>query len=111
MHQSIGVNSIGKQEAVDRLVQWQFASDPGLLLVYRAIAADEDDPLEPIKLLAVSEDAMETEDFTAFGFAPTKEFPYRTIIAEVTPVGLARLVEAGKLPPVWNLSTATRYRR
>ncbi len=100
-----------KAQAADALVRWHFESDPGLTVVYRAISANEDDPAEPIKLLEVNENTVDTEEFPAFGFAPTKDFPYRTIIAEVTPDGLKRLVQAGKLPPVWNLATAKRYDR
>ncbi len=104
-------NNDSKTQAADALVRWHFESDPGLTVVYRAIAANEDDPAEPIKLLEVNENTVDTEEFPAFGFAPTKDFPFRTIIAEVTPTGLNRLMQAGKIPTVWNLETAKRYDR
>ena len=100
-----------KNASAEELIRWHFEVEPGLEVVYRAMAANEDDPSEPIKLLEVNSDTVETRDFPAFGFPPTKEFPFKTIIAEVTPEALTRLQREGKIPAVWDLHRAKRYLR
>ena len=100
-----------KNAAAEALIRWHFEVDPALEVVYRAIGANEDDPNEPIKLLEVSPESVTTRDFVAFGFSPTEDIPFRTVIAEVTPDGLARFEREGKLPPAWSLTQAKRYLR
>jgi hypothetical protein len=100
-----------KTTSAEALIRWHFEVEPGLEVVYRAMAANEDDPSEPIKLLEVNEDAVQTREFPAFGFPPTTDFPFQTIIAEVTSESLERLQVEGKIPAVWDLHRAKRYLR
>lgn len=93
------------------LINWHFKVEPGLVLVYRVISENESDPDEPIRLLEVNTSTVATGSFDAFGFAPTSEVPYRTVIAEVTPDEFTELRKAGKIPPGWDIASAKQYFR
>lgn len=47
------------------------------------MASNEAYLAEPNSLLEMNKSTVETEEFPAFGFAPTKVFPCQTIIAEI----------------------------
>jgi hypothetical protein len=100
-----------KDRAARELIEWHYQIEPELELVYRVIADNEDDPREPIKLVEINAAAISTGKFSAFGFAPTQDFAYPTIIAELTREGLDSLLEQGKIPPDWDLDSAVEYRR
>ena len=87
-----------KDEKARELVEWHFEVEPDLVEVFRIISDDEANPAEPIKLLEVNEASMPTGEITAFGFGASKDFPFRTIIAEVTPKEFAALKPSGRLP-------------
>jgi len=69
---------------------------------------DADDERAPIRLLEVTGSTPATGSVQPFGFRPTREVPYATVIAQVTPDEFER-VRSGelKLPPGWNLSELT----
>ena len=100
-----------RDNVVEALIRWHFEVEPELLRVYRVLSSHEDDPAEPIKLVEVNRGTIATGRFEAFGFAPTKDVPFPTLIAEVTPEELAELVLRGDLPKGWNLEHAREYLR
>jgi len=101
-----------KEQVAEELIRWHFQVEPGLIAVYRIISDNEDAPEEPIKLLEVNVATVSTGAFEAFGFAPTQDVPYPTLIAEVTPDELEQLRAApGAIPAEWALSCARQYDR
>jgi len=101
-----------KDKKARELVDWHFEVEPDLVEVYRIISDDEANPAEPIKLLEVNEATLPSDKVEAFGFAPAKDFPFRTVIAEVTPKELANLrARPELLPRGWSLDTAVRFGR
>ena len=101
-----------KDEKARELVEWHFEVEPDLVEVFRIMSDDEANPAEPIKLLEVNEATMPTGEITAFGFGASKDFPFRTIIAEVTPKEFAALKSSlGVFPNGWRLDTAIRFTR
>lgn len=103
--------SSDKDRAALELVEWHYKVEPDLELVYRVLADNEDDPNEPIKLVEINAGAVGTGGFEAFGFAPTEDFPYPTVIAELTRKQLNDLIQVGALPPGWNLDRAVPISR
>lgn len=101
-----------KDEAAEELIRWHFQTDDAILDIFRVIAENEDDFSEPIKLLEVSDATMETGNVDAFGFAPTSEIPYPTVIAILSPDELARVHDGAiSLPRGWNLGQAIHFPR
>lgn len=97
-----------REQIARELVDWHFEVEPMLTEVYVFIGEGED----PIRLLEVNEGTLRNDRFEAYVFAPTKNVPYRTAIAEVTPDELVRLQQTpGALPPEWNLDRAEIFRR
>jgi hypothetical protein len=104
--------ALTKDEAARRLIEWHFRVEPYLREVYRMLAEDEDAQDEPIKLLEVNEATIATGAIEAFGFTPTDEIPFMTVIAEVTSDELAALRERpGAFPKGWSLSRAEHFQR
>lgn len=91
------------------LINWHFKVEPGLVTVYRVTNENEADPKEPIKLIEVNAQTVATGSFEAYGFAPTREVPFPTLIAEVTPDEFAELCRSGKIPPGWDIAGAKQY--
>ncbi len=101
-----------KDEAARRLVEWHFEVEPDLQEAYRIIADDEDASSEPIKLIEVNAATVPTGSIELFGFAPTDEIPFPTLIAEVTPEEFRRFRSQPETwPEGWNLKTAQQYVR
>ncbi|MCA9527713.1 MAG: hypothetical protein KC549_15600 [Myxococcales bacterium] len=97
-----------REQAVRDLVAWHFKVEPELREVYVLVGAEG----EPIRLLEVNEATVPGERFEAYVFAPTKDVPFPTAIAEVTSNELARLRQTpGALPPVWDLDRAEVFKR
>ena len=101
---------MNKDEAVQELVQWHFEVGPRTTDIYRFIADNEDQPEEPIKLMEVSELSPETGRVDAFGFGPAEDFPYSSIVAQVTSRELEQ-IKAGqlRLPDGWNLAASQLF--
>jgi hypothetical protein len=103
---------IAKDAAALRLIQWHFKVEPELREVYRILLNDEESQEEPIRLLEVNAATVPTRSVEPFTFSPTKEIPFRTVIAEVTPEELASFRSNPKaLPKGWSLSRAERFVR
>jgi len=100
-----------KDQVAEELIRWHFEVEPGLVRVHRIMAEDEDAPDEPIKLLEINTHTVATGEFSAFGFAPTEDVPYPTVVAEVTPDELEQLQRRGAVPKGWGLEGARTYER
>ena len=101
-----------KDQAAADLIQWHFRIEPGLTVVFRVLSDNEDDPNEPIKLVEVNAETVATGSFEPYRFAPTKDTPYPTSIAEVTPEEIEALRSTpGAIPDSWNLERARTFRR
>jgi|JI10StandDraft_1071094.scaffolds.fasta_scaffold1922350_2 hypothetical protein len=100
-----------KDAAAEKLIAAHFQLEPGLVQIYRVHAHNEADPDEPIKLVEVNTDTIATGSFEAYGFAPSRETPFPTLIAEVTPDELLELQRQGRWPSAWDLSRAKKFVR
>ncbi len=101
-----------KDDVARELVDLHFRVEPALSRIYRIRSEREDDPREPIKLLEVNANTVPTGTVDTFAFAPTKDIPVPTVIAEVTPEEHQQLRE-GKLPLPrgWSLDGAETFER
>ncbi|HET6387125.1 MAG TPA: hypothetical protein VFJ58_27370 [Armatimonadota bacterium] len=98
---------MNKDEAVKELVRWHLQVDPKTQMIYRFVTENEEQPEEPIKLLEIKDAALETGRVDAFGFGPAEDFPYGSVVAQVTPSELERIKKGEmRLPEGWNLKTA-----
>jgi hypothetical protein len=103
---------LAKDAAARRLIQWHFTVEPELREVYRIVMDDEGSQEEPIRLLEVNAATVPTGSVEPFTFSPTKEIPFRTVIAEVTPEELASFRSNPEaFPKGWSLSRAERFVR
>lgn len=100
-----------KDTIAAELIRWHFKVEPGLVTVYRVMSDNEADPKEPIKLIEVNTHTVSSfaGNFEAFGFAPTRDVPFPTLIAEVTPDELAELRKNGRLPHGWAIEGAQQF--
>jgi hypothetical protein len=101
-----------KDQVARELVDAHFRVEPALSRIYRIRSEREDDPQEPIKLLEVNANTVATGSIEPFAFAPTKDTPSPTVIAEITPEEHKRL-QAGEiaLPHGWSLVGADTFDR
>lgn len=76
-----------KAEVTRELVREHFRIEEGLdrVAVMRATESD------PIKLLEVNANTLSTGNVEVFSFSPTREIPFVTEIAEITPEEFERL--------------------
>ena len=96
-----------KDGAVQELVQWHFQVDPKTSEIYRFVADNEDETDVPIKLLEVNDMTLETGRVDAFGFGPAVDFPYSSVVAQVTTRELDRIRKREMLlPDGWSLDSA-----
>jgi hypothetical protein len=103
---------LAKDAAARRLIQWHFTVEPELREVYRIVLDDEGSQEEPIRLLEVNAATVPTGSVEPFTFSPTKEIPFRTVIAEITPEELASFESNPEaLPKGWSLSRAEHFVR
>lgn len=101
-----------KDAAARRLIEWHFSVEPELREVYRILMDNEGSHEEPIRLLEVNAATVPTGNVEPFAFSPTREIPFRTIIAEITPEELDSFrAHPEALPNGWNLSRAERFVR
>jgi len=87
-----------KAEVIRELVRAHFRVEEGLQRI--AVMRTKDG--EPIKLLEVNENTVSTGagSIEVFSFSPTRDVPYVTEIAEVTPEQYARLEGGAIRAPV-----------
>lgn len=92
-----------KIDVAHELAAWHFRIEPDLRAVF-VLRSRED---EPIRLLEVNAATVATGSVEAFAFAPTKQTPYATVVAEITPDQMDR-VERNELalPTGWSLEDA-----
>ena len=103
---------LAKDAAARRLIEWHFTVEPELREVYRIVTDDEGSQEEPIRLLEVNAATVPSGRVEPFTFSPTKEIPFRTAIAEITPEELASFRSHPEvLPKGWSLSRAERFDR
>ncbi len=96
-----------KDEIAKKLIDWHFEVEPEITEVYRFIAPNEESDSEPIKLLEVSEATLTAGYVMPFGFGETEEFPYRSVVALITPEEMQQIKNQEMLlPQGWDLSTA-----
>lgn len=101
-----------KDKVAKDLIDWHFRVEPGMRAVYRMLSLDEDSEDEPIKLLEVSEDTLDTGRVDAFVFGPTEDIPCSTVIAIVSGHEMEQITSGQiKLPEGWDLGRSTRYER
>jgi hypothetical protein len=101
-----------KDAAARRLIEWHFTVEPELREVYRIVVDNEESLEEPIRLLEINAATVATGNIEPFTFSPTREIPFRTVIAEITPEELESLQSHPEtLPDGWNLSRAQRFVR
>lgn len=93
-----------KEEVARELVRAHFEVEPGLSRVLVIRSDDWDDPEKPIKLLEINANTMPSGSVEAYAFSPTKETPYPTLIAEITPEEYAQIeLKKIALPRGWSL--------
>ncbi len=100
--------TVDRETAVRELVAWHFRVEPELQRVF-VLRSVGDTPDAPVRLLEVNAATAATGSIEAFGFAPTEEVPFRTVIAEITPEELESLrhdPSALKRSPEWDLEGA-----
>ncbi len=103
---------MNKDEAVKDLIEYHFDSESELRTVFRFISEREDDPDEPVKLLEVSGATPATGSVDVFGFRSTETFPFRLMIAEVTPEEMDAIrADPSRLPAGWRLDSAVEISR
>lgn len=99
-----------KDECAERIIERDFSLEPEVTEIYRIIAPDEEDPREPIKLLEVSGTTLQAGRVMPYAFGPMEGRPYSTVVADVTPGEMRRIVRGEiPLPDGWDLRTAVRY--
>jgi len=96
------------------LIAWHFRVEPELQRVFILRSGVDASPDAPIRLLEVNASTPATGSVEPYGFAPTVDVPFRTVIAEITPEEYEQLLAnpaALKHPPGWDLSFAEEVTR
>ena len=101
-----------KDQVAKELIEWHFQVEPGLSVVFRVLAENEEDPNEPIKLIEVNTQTVATGSFEPFRFAPTEDTPFPTVIAELTPEEFRQFRSTpGAIPESWDIDGAQTFKR
>jgi len=103
-----------RDTAARELIAWHFRVEPELQRVFLLRASVDTSADAPIRLLEVNASTPATGSIEPFGFSPTDDVPFRTVIAEITPEEYERLrsdPSALKHPPGWELSFAEEITR
>lgn len=100
-----------KTHAAGFLINLHFEVEPHMEVIYRFVGDNEDDLNGPIMLLEVNADSQPTREFNAFGFAPSKDVQFQTLVSEVTPEELETLRREQRLPPHWDVTRGKPYYR
>jgi hypothetical protein len=97
-----------KDEVARELAAWHFRVEPDL----KAVFVLRSEAHEPIRLLEVNAATVTTGSVEPFAFAPTKETPFATVVAEITPEEFERVRrDEIKLPSGWSLTNALELNR
>lgn len=99
-----------KEEVAAMLAQEHYEMDDALRAVYRLVAANEDAPGEPVKLLEVNAETVPIGIMPLrFGPHPASGLHYPLVIAAVTPEEFGHLRSGDlHLPDGWTLGQAIR---
>lgn len=97
-----------REDVARELARHHFSVEPEL----RFVLFLDIEPEDTITLLEISESTPASGSVDAFVFAPTKDIPYFTRIAEITPEEYDELrKDPSRLPPAWDLATSKRIER
>lgn len=100
-----------KEEAARELIARHFRGEAALRRIYWIATPNESDD-EPIKLLEVNQNVPNDSQIEFFNFAASEHFPYRSLVAEISPAQLERVREGSiLLPDGWDIATAQEFRR
>lgn len=105
---------VTKEQVATDLIRAHFEVEPYLTEVWRILSENEASEEEPIKLLEVNGATVATKRVMPFCFGPTKDVPFLTVIAEVTPQELEAIRrDPTRLPQGWSLDggRARRFTR
>jgi hypothetical protein len=101
-----------KEEAARELIARHFRGEPALRRIYWIVTEADQSDDEPIKLLEVNQNAPTEGQIEFFNFSRSEHFPYRSLVAEISPTQLERVREGSiLLPDGWDLATAREFRR
>ena len=101
-----------KDQVARDLIAWHFQMEPEITKIYRVQAEHEDREDEPIKLLEVNPESVETGRVDSFLFDPAADITYPSVVAEVTPRELELIrLQLLTLPEGWSLERAEEYLR
>lgn len=101
-----------KEDAARELIARHFRSEPSLRRIYWIVTGADASDDEPIKLLEVNARAPVEAQIEFFNFAPSEHFPYRSLVAELSPGQLERVRDGSiVLPDGWDLDAAREFRR
>lgn len=103
-----------RDAATHNLIAWHFLVEPELKRVFILRSSDDGSPDAPVRILEVNAATPATGSVEPYGFAPTADVPFRTVIAEITPEEYEQLradPATLKHPPGWDLSSAEEVTR
>jgi hypothetical protein len=104
--------SRSKEEAARELIARHFRGEPALRRIYWIVTAADASDDEPIKLLEVNQNAPNETQLEFFNFPPSEHFPYRSLVAEISPAQLERVRDGTiLLPDGWDIDDAREFRR
>lgn len=104
--------SRSKEEAARELIARHFRGEPRLRRIYSIVTAADASDDEPIKLLEVNQAAPDKGQIEFFNFPPSEHFPYRSLVAEISPSQHERVKDGSiLLPDGWDISEAREFRR
>ena len=107
-----GGMSRSKEEAARELIARHFSGEPRLRGIYWIVTAADASDDEPIKLLEVNQAAPDEGQIEFFNFPPSEHFPYRSLVAEISPSQHERVKDGSiLLPDGWDISEAREFRR
>ncbi len=101
-----------KEEVALDLADWHFQMDPSIQEIYIIPSNLEGEEDDPINLLEVDVQAVETGHVDAFRFNPAGDITYPSVVALITPYELEQIRHSAlELPPGWSLEKAKRIAR
>jgi hypothetical protein len=101
-----------KEDVAQELVDWHFQMEPGIQEIYIISSNLEDEEDDPINLLEVDAQAVETGHVDAFRFNPAGDITYPSVVALITPYELEQIKHSAlDLPAGWSLEKAKRIVR
>ncbi len=101
-----------KDEVAEDLANWHFLMEPTIQEIYIIPSSLEGENDDPINLLEVDVQAVETGYVDAFRFNPAGDITYPSVVALITPYELEQIKHSAlQLPLGWSLENARRIIR